>query len=146
MMISLISRTKRSRQADGLVRVAYQCPITVEYNESGGEDEVTPYPFEDSLALTNLALFRGFAEPVGLLKKLQGSLGKDTLEDAAKDMFCNLEMGSKAEMALELLHRSEPDQLEPPVYIADGLKWLEKNLEAKAADSNLTIQGEVSGA
>ena len=137
---------EKKQTADGLVRVAYQCPITVEYKESGGEDEAIPYTFEDSLALTNLALFRGYAEPVGLLNKLQTSLGNDTLEDAANDMFRNLEKGSKAEMALELLYRSEPDQLEPPGYIADGLKWLEKNLEAKAVDAILTEPKEVNGA
>ncbi len=135
---------EKKQTADGLVRVAYQCPITVEYKESGGQDEAILYTFEDSLALTNLALFRGYAEPVGLLNKLQASLGKDTLEDAANDMFSNLEKGSKAEMALELLYLSEPDQLEPPGYIADGLKWLEKNLEAKTVDAILTEPEEVN--
>ena len=124
--------------ADGLVRVAYQCPFTVEYKEGESEGEAIPYTFEDSLALTNVALFRGYAEPVGLLSKLQAALGKDTLEEASQDMFCNLEKGSKAEMALELLYRGDPDQLEPPGYMADGLKWLEKNLEARKVDAILT--------
>ena len=131
---------------NGLVRVAYQCPITVEYKEGESEGKAIPYTFEDSLALTNLALFRGYAKPVGLLKKLLAALGKDTLKDACNDMFCNLEKGSKAEMALELLYRSEPDQLEPPGYIADGLKWLEKNLEARKVDAILTEPGEVNDA
>ena len=94
--------------ADGLVRVAYQCPFTVEYNEGESQGEAIPHTFEDSLALTNLALFRGYAEPVGLLNKLQASLGKDTLEDASIDMFRNLEKARKAELALELLYRTEP--------------------------------------
>ena len=132
--------------ADGLVRVAYQCPITVEYKEGESEGKAIPYTFEDSLALTNLALFRGYAEPVGLLKKLQAALGKDSLEDASNEMFANLEKGSKAEMALELLYLSEPDQIEPPVYIADGLKWLEKNLEARKVDAILTEPGAVNDA
>ena len=136
----------KKQTADGLVRVAYQCPFTVEYKVGESESEAIPYTFEDSLALTNLALFRGYAEPVGLLNKLQAALGKDTLEDASTDMFCNLEKGSKAEMALELLYRSEPDQLEPPRYIADGLKWLEKNLEARKVDAILTEPVEVNDA
>ena len=129
--------------ADGLVRVAYQCPISVKYNEGDGQSEAIPYTFEDSLALTNLTLFRGYTEPVGLLKKLQAALRKDTLEDASDDMFRNLEKGSKAEMALELLYLGEPDQLEPPGYIADGLRWLEKNLEARRVDAT---QAEVAEA
>ena len=137
---------EKKQTADGLVRVAYQCPITVGYKESGGEDEAIPYTFEDSLALTNLSLFRGYAEPVGLLNKLQASLGKDNLDDAVNDMFRNLEKGSKAELALELLYRSEPNQLEPPGYIADGLKWLEKSLEAKAVVAILTEPEEANGA
>ena len=131
---------------DGFVRVAYQCPFTVEYKEGESQGEAIPYTFEDSLALTNLALFRGYAEPVGLLNKLQASLGKGTLEDACIDMFANLEKGSKAEMALELLYLSEPDQLEPPGYIASGLEWLEKNLDARKVDAVSPEQAEVSNA
>ena len=132
--------------SDGLVRVAYQCPITVEFKEGESEGEAIPYTFEDSLALTNIALFRGYAKPVGLLNKLQAALGKDTLENASNDMFFNLEKGSKAEMALELLYRSDPDQLEPPGYIADGLKWLERNLEARKVDAIITERGDMTDA
>ena len=132
--------------ADGLIRVAYQCPITVEFRKGEGHYEAIPYTFEDSLVLSNLTLFRGYAEPVGLLNKLQAALGKDTLEDASNDMFGNLEKGSKAEMALDLFYRSEPDQLEPPVYIADGLLWLEKNLERRKVDAIFTEPGEVNDA
>lgn len=132
--------------ADGLVRVAYQCPITLKYKDGEEAGEAIPYTFEDSLALTNLALFRGFAEPVGLLKKLQAALGKDTLENASNDMFGNLEKGSKAEMALELLYLSEPDQVKPPAYISDGLRWLEENLEARRVDAILSEPDEVDDA
>ncbi len=135
---------EEKQTADGLVRVAYQCPFNVKYKEGASEDEAIPYTFEDSLALTNLALFREYTEPVGLLKKLQASLEKDTLEDAVNDMFCNLEKGSKAEMALELLYLSEPDQLEPPGYIEDGLKWLEENLATRIADTISTEPTEVN--
>ena len=132
--------------ADRLVRVAYQCPITVEFEEGEDRDEAIPYTFEDSLALTNLALFRGYAEPVGLLKKLQAALGEETLEGASKEMFAKLEKGSKAEMALELLYLSEPDQIEAPGYITDGLKWLEKSLESRKGDTISTEPGEMNDA
>ena len=132
--------------ADGLVRVAYQCPVAVEYKDGESEGEAIPYTFEDSLALTNLKLFREYEDPVGLLKKLQAALEKDTLEDASKDMFDSLEKGSKAEMALELLYLTEPSQVKPPSYIADGLKWLEKNLEARKVDAISTEPAEVNDA
>jgi predicted ATP-dependent endonuclease of OLD family len=129
--------------ADGHVRVAYQCPITVKYKEGENEREAIPYTFEDSLALTNIALLRGYENPIGLLKKLKAALERNTLEDACNDMFNNLEKGSKAEMALELLYLTEPEQLVPPAYIFDGLDWLEKTLEQKKQDVILT---ELSGA
>jgi predicted ATP-dependent endonuclease of OLD family len=132
--------------ADHLARVAYQCPITVKYKGDESEKEAIPYTFEDSLALTNLELFRGYDEPIGLLKKLKTSLGKDTLEDARKDMFTSLEKGSKAEMAIELLYLTEPDKVEPPAYITDGLKWLEDALDARKLDAISTESAEVKDA
>ncbi|MYA37909.1 MAG: AAA family ATPase [Gammaproteobacteria bacterium] len=131
-LLSLLDNEKQT--TNGLVRVAYQCPITVKYKEDGDEENAIPYTFEDSLALTNLKLFREYEDPVGLLKKLQAALGKDTLEDASKDMFDSLEKGSKAEMVLELIYLTEPCEVEPPGYIADGLKWLEENLQKKKDD------------
>ena len=80
---------------NGLVRVAYQCPIAVEYKEGESEDEAIPYTFEDSLALTNLALFRGYANPVGLLKNLQAALGEDFLERPAIKCSTNWRRAAK---------------------------------------------------
>ena len=146
----LIDLTGEAKQtADGLVRVAYQCPITVEYKEGKERKvgkEVIPYTFEDSLALTNRRLFRRLKEPVGLLKKLQAALRRDTLEAACSEMFANLEKGSKAEMALELLYLTDPEQLEPPAYLADGLEWLQTTLEARKVDAISAEPGEVSDA
>ena len=52
-------------------------------------------------------------------------------------MFDNLEKGSKAEIALELLYLSEPDQVQPPRYIVEGLEWLEKSIEERKIDTIL---------
>ncbi len=125
--------------ADQLVRVAYQCPITVKYKEGQGEEEAIPYTFEDSLALTNLGLFREYKEPIGLLKKLKTALEKETLEEASRDMFTNLEKGSKAEMALELLYLTEPSRVQPPAYISEGLQWLGNALDGRTPDAPPTL-------
>lgn len=140
-LLDLVDDAKQTE--DGLVRVAYQCPITVKYKDGEDEIEAIPYTFEDSLAFTNLALFRDCPNPVGLLKKLQAALGKETLADASSDMFTNLGKGSKAEMALELLYLNDPDQVEPPAYISDGLKWLEVNLAARKVEAISTEPEEV---
>lgn len=113
------------------IRVAYQCPIKLKYKESSIEEESIPYTFEDSLALSNVELFKSYEDPKGLLKKLTEALSKDILHEANKEMFDNVtaKNSNKAEMALELLYLTEPSELEPPAYISDGLKWLESKLD-----------------
>jgi len=124
------------------VRVAYQCPIKLKYKDGLDEEEAIPYTFEDSLAFTNLKLFRDYKSPKGLLKKLTDALSKDTLPEANKEMYESLGTGSKAEMALELLYLTEPKNLEPPIYISDGLKWLEVKLTEKKLNILATTQKE----
>ncbi|NOY84916.1 MAG: AAA family ATPase [Nitrospirae bacterium] len=113
------------------IRVAYQCPIQLKYKDGTKGQEAIPYTFEDSLALSNLKLFRDYQNPKGLLKKLKDALKKDSLGEARQKMFEGLETGSKAEMALELFYLTEPKDLVPPDYILDGLKWLEDRLLEK---------------
>jgi len=120
VLIDLSDNKKESKC--GLVRVAYQCPIKLKYKDDLGEEEAIPYTFEDSLALTNLVLFRGCDNPRGLLRKLKEVLGNNTLNEARNEMFASLQDGGKAEMALELLFLTEPCELDPPNYISDGLK------------------------
>jgi predicted ATP-dependent endonuclease of OLD family len=125
------------------IRVAYQCPIKLKYNGDSTEEETVPYTFEDSLALTNIKLFRDYQTPKRLLKKITEALGKAALNEACKEMFENLRVGSKAEMALELLYLTEPSELDPPAYISDGLKWLEGKLDEKKQDFLATATAEV---
>jgi predicted ATP-dependent endonuclease of OLD family len=131
----LLDCSDDDKQSDNKqIRVVYQCPIKLKYKESSTEEVSIPYTFEDSLALSNIGLFKGYEEPKGLLRKLKEALGKDTLSEASREMFNSLGAGSKAGMALELLYLTEPSKLEPPVYISDGLKWLEETLDEKKQD------------
>ncbi len=143
-LLDLPDQEKQSE--NGLIRVSYQCPIKLKYKENPTkeeeekEEEAIPYTFEDSLALSNIELFKGYEEkekkPKGLLKKLIDALGKDTLSEVNKEMFEKVtdKNSNKAEMALELLYLTEPSELEPPVYISDGLKRLESKLAEKKQD------------
>jgi predicted ATP-dependent endonuclease of OLD family len=117
-------------------RVAYQYPVKLKYKDVSDEEEAIPYTFEDSLALTNVKLFRDYQDPKGLLKILKEALEKDTLSEASKEMFegVTAKHSNKAEMALELLYLTEPSELEPPTYISEGLKWLEDKLAERKQD------------
>ncbi len=131
---------------DKRIRVAYQCPIALTYTKESSKEEAIPYTFEDSLALTNIELFRNYPTPSGLLQKFKSALGTKTLSEAGKEMFKSLQSGSKAEMALELLYLTEPSKLEPPAYISEGLEWLQNSLSKKKLDLLATATAEVQNA
>lgn len=113
--------------ADGKVRVAYPCQISVAYRDEN-EEQAIPYTFEDALVLGNLSLFRGMSGQTGLIKKMVDAVDKPALVEACQAMFDALDNGKKAEMALELLYTTEPSKLQPPHYIAEGLEWLKERL------------------
>lgn len=114
------------------VRVAYQHEIKVKY--SGAEVTAIPYTFEDALTLGNIDLFKKKSMSKGLIKKMFEAVGQSDITECCKTMFDALDSGKKAEMALELLFTTEPVELEPPVYIADGLAWLQQELKNKGRD------------
>lgn len=127
----LLNCPDNEKQSENKLRVAYQCPIQISYKDGNEKEEAIPYTFEDSLALTNLNLFRNFMNPKGLLEEFKESLNEPVLSDACKKMFESIKIGTKAEMALDLLFITDPDNLLPPAYISDGLKWLEKKLSER---------------
>lgn len=128
---------------NGLIRVAYQYPISVAFKEGGKEIEVIPYTFEDALALSNVELFRGLDINKGLLKKMKEALALDDIQAASKSMFETLgKSAKKAEMALELLYLKEPSELSTPRYISEGLLWLQQKLDNKKI---VGIKGEITG-
>ena len=113
------------------VRVAFQCPLSIScFNNK----EAIPYTFEDALVLTNAEFFKKKTDSTGLLKKLIKSLSKLELDEVCKEMFDSLDKGEKAKMALDVLCDFNPDELIVPIYIADGLKWLQDELKKNNCD------------
>ena len=120
--------------SNGIVRVAYPAKQSIEFSD-GNTGDAMPYTFEDALALSNLVFFRNQTNSTGLLKKIADATSKATLDDAMEDMFTALnDSPKKAAMALELVFISEPNQLVPPQYIAEGLKWLQDKLSEISAE------------
>jgi len=132
ILLELPDDKKLSR--DKTVRVAYQCPVNIDFNEDGVMQEAIPYTFEDALVLTNLSLFKEMEQTTGLIKKFTNALKESTLDEACEKMFEALKSGNKAEMALELLYTTDPNELKPPAYIDEGLEWLQRKLSVKGQD------------
>lgn len=116
------------------VRVAYQVPFKTEF-KGKADTLVTPYTFEDALVFSNIKLFEELVSPSGLTKKMVDALKKDSVDEASADMFTALQTGKKAEMALELLYLEDPKRLETPLYIKEGLEWLNDKLNQGTTSS-----------
>ena len=111
------------------IRVAYQFPKKVEFNKK--KVEAIPYTFEDALVFENINIFNNI-DGTGLIKKFNKAIkDKNNVEDAGKEMFEALKDGKKAEFALNLLFQKESDKLNVPLYIKEGLIWLQEKLDIK---------------
>jgi predicted ATP-dependent endonuclease of OLD family len=121
----LLAATPKEKTTDeGLVRVAYPCPTKIQYLSDKSEEAI-PYTFEDALVLANIVKFKAMTGRKGLIKKMSDAVNKPTLDEACQAMFDALDKSAKkAEMALDLLYTTEPSLLNPPVYIKEGLDWL----------------------
>lgn len=129
---------------NGKVCIAYQYDISVVYDDITAE-EALPYTFEDALVLNNLQFFRNNNGSTGLIKKMSNAVSKPTLSEACKEMFNSLISGKKAEMALDLLFTTQPQDLKIPNYIDEGLKWLNEKLSPqfeKKPDQYMSTDGE----
>jgi predicted ATP-dependent endonuclease of OLD family len=126
-----------------LVRVAHQTEINVD--QFSPEAQAIPYTFEDALVLSNINLFKSKKTATGLIKKMFEAVNKKTINDVCDAMFKALSNNSKkAEMALELLLTDDPNKLNPPQYISEGLNWLQTELERKQSDRIPAITPDMS--
>lgn len=126
VLLSLASEKKEDDKNP--IRVAYQIPIEVEDNKK--KVIVYPYTFEDSLVLENRIIFGKLTKSKGLLKKMVDATNEITIQKSAAEMYeiITNPASKKAEFALELFYFDEPNVLTTPIYIEEGLKWLEEKL------------------
>ncbi len=107
------------------MRLAYQCPVKVTLDATAGEVSIAANTFEDALAYENIDLFKAL-DGDGLMGKFKEALNLHKTPDALTTaMFEALKTGSKAEFALELLYKKDPEAFKVPTYIRDGLEWLQ---------------------
>lgn len=126
---SLLLASVRKKTATGFpILVAYQSSINLKQSATAEcTTEIIPYTFEIALALKNLEVFK-IIDGTGLIKKFREAANLTTLDAINSAMFAALKTGRKAEFALELLFKEEPEQLAMPEYIKDGLDWLDLQL------------------
>jgi predicted ATP-dependent endonuclease of OLD family len=135
LLDEVLNATAKNKEASGSrARVAYPSLVSVKYQDNDPEETAIPYTFEDALVLGNLDLFRRMRGEHGLIKKMVEAVTKPTLNDACHAMFEALKEGNKAKMALDLLYTTEPEELQPPQYIIEGLDWLKDKLTEKSVE------------
>lgn len=117
------------------IRVAYQIPKEISINSKS--EEALSSTFEDSLLFHNLDVFKNITGESLLMKEFSECVKSKTTASELEDGFyeaLNKYGSKKAEFALELLFSKEPQSLEVPNYISEGLDWLCGQLEKKQKD------------
>lgn len=133
-------KTFVNKEANFSIRVAYQTPVRIELDPSSPAIDIAPNTFEDALLYANVEIFKAL-EGKGLIKKFRSALAENkTADDLRAAVLKALETGNKAEFALEILFHKDPQEFNVPVYIGEGLKWLEeqftRNEEEPAKNDN----------
>ena len=125
----------------GNVRLAYQTPVNVKWDCASDDiTEICPYTFEDALIMTNLNLFRNEKlKRMGAITRISKLLKESpSAIDFQTKIFNAIEAKggfSKADFANSLLYTEEFEDLTPPEYISDGLKWLKECLDGSGVDN-----------
>lgn len=124
------------------VRVAYQCPVEIEFK--GNKTEALCNTLEDALVMENQALFAAHTG-IGLWAKFKAAIEQSgDLAALSKAVLDALDNGGKAEFALHLLELENPKELQPPFYIRDGLGWLIEQLKERQKHLGVAVQATVA--
>ena len=116
-------------KSDLLIRVAYQ--KTVELVNGGSTISASPYTFEDSLVIENKEGFKLIDKSTGLLRKMVDASKKDDLKEFVTETYSIITdpQAKKAEFALDVLYFEDPKNINTPIYIKEGLEWIEEQLK-----------------
>lgn len=111
------------------MRIAYQMPVNFEYD--GKIYESIPSTFEDSLVYTNFSLFSSTTGE-GLMGDIYDACNEGLDFKDFHEKIYNLFRGKnvpKAGFALDLIYSVDPQNLQVPNYIDEGLLWLQALLD-----------------
>jgi len=112
--------------------------ITYQYKNYGeNNEEAYSRTFEDDFALTNRVFFKNMEKAKGLAKKYKTTFNSAGTVDESltKELFESTD-STKSSFALDILFNElEQGTTEIPVYIKDGLDWLEEQLRKESETS-----------
>ena len=112
------------------IRIAYQVPIQIEYKNA--KVEAITSTFEDSLIYSNFEFFSRETEKDGVIYDIQNTVKScNNFEEIHKKIYEKIRNKNfqKAEFALDLIFSKDPNEIEVPNYINEGLEWLEEQLK-----------------
>ncbi|AWI04886.1 AAA family ATPase [Clostridium drakei] len=110
------------------IGIAYQTPQKILFDSK--EVEALSSTFEDSLIYANLELFKNHNGD-GIFQIANSVISNSkTFDELHLELYSKLREASsdKAGFALDLIYSIEPEELNVPPYIDDGLDWLQKQL------------------
>lgn len=123
--------TRKKGTCNYQIRIAYQTPLMLNY--CGKTIEALSRTFEDSFIYENLSLFKSdFDGSAGelFIKVSELLKNEEPFDKLVEQIFNKLKKSDvKGEFALDLLYSINPDTIAVPSYIAEGLDWLQAQLE-----------------
>lgn len=130
-------KVKNYEQERFSIRVAYQCPIEVNFKNA--KSEAIANTLEDALVFQNLDFF-AVTPGSGLFTKFKETIeNSPTISELTKSLSDDLNGGGKAEFALDLLEVEDPLSLKPPLYIKEGLLWLALQLRQRQKELGIAV-------
>lgn len=69
-----------------------------------------------------------------MMKKMKDACEEPTLDECTEAMYEALDNNEKSQMALDVIFDIDPEKLQIPLYIREGLEWLEKELHQASKD------------
>ena len=126
ILLDMTSDLKVSK--DKNICVAFQIKQEIDFKKKKIMTQATS--FEDSLIYNNIDFFNSI-EGYGLIKKFKKNINDSTDKNIESNIYKSLrdsKSGDKAAFALDLLFQADPKEIKTPLYIEEGLKWLEGRL------------------
>jgi predicted ATP-dependent endonuclease of OLD family len=115
------------------VHVSYQQGIA-QSDKKAQNVTIIPRTFEDAFVFTNQKLFK-ILDGTRTTEKIKSLIDEYEGDELAGELFVLLKTAEKAAFALDVLMYEDPARVSPPEYIAEGLSWLDEELERMGSET-----------